>query len=269
MDAQTFAQVKQFIQAQYFIDITRYKEKQMLRRLNAWLRRSKVTTWGDYFRLVREDPLEEKRFRDYLTINVTSFFRDPERWERLEMEVLPQVMSAAKSSLYQREQPLKIWSAGCSIGAEPYSLAMMMERIAPQIQHDILATDFDRGALETARRGGPYSGDDVKNIQAHDLGKYFSKQDSTYFIADKLKKRIRFQEQDLLSDSFENGFHLIVCRNVVIYFTRQIKEELYRKFYRSLVPEGVLFLGGTEIIPQSQKIGFRNIGGSVYKKIEI
>ncbi len=269
MDPEIFEQVKHFIKSQYSIDINRYKEKQMLRRLNAWLRRSSLTSWPDYFQLVQSDPEEEQRFRDYLTINVTSFFRDPDRWETLEKDVMPLLLLRLKNGSAGPDQGLKIWSAGCSIGAEPYTLAVLMDRVSPHRKHEILATDFDRGALKTARAGGPYSVDDVKNISPVDLKKYFQQNGKHYFVKEKLRNTIRFQEQDLLSDRFETSFDLIVCRNVVIYFTRPIKEELYTKFHRALDEEGILFLGGTEIIPQSQKLGYRNVGGSVYKKIHV
>ena len=268
MDEQTFARVKKFIKDQYYIDINRYKKKQMHRRLSAWLRRSRATNWSDYFQMVREDTEEEDRFRDYLTINVTSFFRDPDRWESIQHEVMPQLLAGLNGSSYAGNPGLKIWSAGCSIGAEPYSLAILMDRVSPGRKHEIVATDFDRGALLRARAGGPYSKDDVKHVSAGDLKKYFQQEGEAFFVKDRLRKSIRFQEQDLLSSSFETGFHLIVCRNVVIYFTRAIKEDLYQKFHTSLTEDGVLFLGGTEIIPQSRKMGYRNIGGSVYKRIQ-
>lgn len=268
MDEPTFEMVKKFIKDQYHMDINRYKKKQMHRRLGAWLRRSRATQWEDYFRMVREDPAEEKKFRDYLTINVTSFFRDPERWTSLEMEVMPLLLANANGSV-GRGSGLKIWSAGCSIGAEPYTLAMLMEKLTPGTRHDILATDFDRGALDQARAGGPYTADNVKHVPERDLKKYFRQVGKTYYVEQRLQDAVRFEEGDLLSGRFERDFDLIVCRNVVIYFTRPIKEELYQKFHRSLKEDGVLFLGGTEIIPQSRSMGFTNIGGSVYKKIPI
>lgn len=268
MDELTYERVKSFINEQYHMDLNRYKEKQMHRRLSAWLRRSRVSTWTDYFQMVRTDPEEEKRFRDYLTINVTAFFRDPERWKSLETEVMPLLLSNLNGSSSYRSG-LKIWSAGCSIGAEPYTLAMLLERISPGKTHDILATDFDRGALDQARVGGPYPADIIKHISEVDLKKYFRLEGKSYFVKQRLREAIRFAEGDLLSGTFETDFDLIVCRNVVIYFTREIKEELYLKFHQSLKGDGVLFLGGTEIIPQSRKLGFTNIGGSVYKKIPV
>jgi chemotaxis protein methyltransferase CheR len=269
VDEQTFDQVKQFIQDQYLIDITRYKRQQMLRRLDAWLRRSKFNNWSDYFQRVRVDGMEEDRFRNYLTINVTAFFRDPERWDTFEKEIIPQLLVARDGSSLKHNHSLKIWSAGCSIGAEPYTLAMILARQTPFSKHDILATDFDRGALKIAQDGGPFIMDDVKNISPENLKKYFQREENHFLVKDTLKEAIRFQEQDMLSDQFENRFDLIVCRNVVIYFTREIKEDLYRKFHNSLAKDGILFLGGTEIIPQSRSQGFLNIGGSVYKKIDI
>jgi chemotaxis protein methyltransferase CheR len=265
MEPQTFERIKSFIESRYGINIGQYKKKQMFRRLDAWLRRSRALTWEEYFQMVREDPEEEDRFRDYLTINVTSFFRDPERWEDLQKSVLPSLLSGLNGS--PSREGLKIWSAGCSIGAEPYTLAMLMNRISPRRRHDILATDFDRGALRKARAGGPFTKDDIKHVPEGELKRFFQPDGDLYFVKEQLRKSIRFEEQDLLGSIFERDFDLIVCRNVVIYFTRPIKENLYRKFHRALSQEGILFLGGTEIIPQSRSLGFVNVGGSVYRKL--
>lgn len=269
MDEQTFDQIKEFIEDQYMIDITRYKRQQMIRRLDAWLRRSSLNNWDDYFQMVREDQNEDVRFRNYLTINVTSFFRDPDRWAVFEKDVLPGVLSNGNGSPSLLSRSLKVWSAGCSIGAEPYTLGIILNRVTPYADHDFLATDFDRGALEIARAGGPFIRDDVKNIPEDDLMKYFRREDDHYYVKGLLRDKIQFREGDLLSDQFDDGYDLIICRNVVIYFTPEIKDELFVKFHSSLVEDGVLFLGGTEMIPHASGSGFRHIGGSIYKKIAI
>jgi chemotaxis protein methyltransferase CheR len=160
---------------------------------------------------------------------------------------------------------LKLWSAGCSIGTEAYTLAILMAEAFPARKFTLLATDLDRGALQKARAGGPYTPEDVRNLSLTQRRKYLTPA-APYFVTEKLKKAIVFEEQDLLADRFDGGFDLIVCRNVVIYFTAEAKEKLYAKFSAALRPGGVLFVGGTEIISGQAKYGFQNFGISFYQK---
>lgn len=258
MEAEVYTQVKTSIKRLFKIDLEHYKDEQMKRRLDSWLVRSHTPTWQDYFAWVSKDAIELERFRNYLTINVTEFFRDPARWENLHAEILPPLLKTAAGEF-------KVWSAGCSIGTEAYSLAMLLAEVAPARKLSLLATDLDRGALTKARQGGPYSQDDIRNLTPAQARQYLNPQ-PPYFVTEKLRQRVRFEEQDLLLDRFESGFDLIVCRNVVIYFTSEAKEKLYAKFSAALRPGGVLFVGGTEIISGPAKYGLQNFGISFYRK---
>jgi chemotaxis protein methyltransferase CheR len=141
-----------------------------------------------------------------------------------------------------------------------------MNEAAPSQKYSLLATDLDRGALHKARSRGPYLESDVRNLKNAQLQKYFTPT-APYHVKESLQKSIRFEEQDLLADSFEKGFDLIVCRNVVIYFTAEAKEALYAKFADALRPGGVLFLGGTELISGPTRYGLQNFGISFYRKV--
>jgi chemotaxis protein methyltransferase CheR len=264
MDADVYAQLKTSIKRKLRIDLTNYKDEQMKRRLDSWLVRVHASTWNDYFSLLSSDPAELERFRNYLTINVTEFFRDLNRWEFLRQDILPCLLNSFNGNRQASE--LKLWSAGCSVGAEAYTLAILMFESAPLQKYSLLATDLDRGALLKARSRGPYLESDIRNLNSSQLQKYFTPA-APYFVKESLQKNIRFQEQDLLADSFEKGFDLIVCRNVVIYFTAAAKETLYAKFCDALRPGGVLFLGGTELISSPLKYGLQNFGISFYKKV--
>ncbi len=264
MDADVYTQVKVSIKNTLKIDLKNYKDEQMMRRLDSWLIRSHVNTWKEYFALISTDTQEFDRFRNYLTINVTEFFRDPNRWDTLRQEVIPYLIK--NSSENQAGAALKLWSAGCSIGTEAYTMAIMMAESFPTQRYSILATDLDRGALLKARARGPYSPDDIKNLSVAQKQKYITPA-APFHVNEGLKKNIRFEEQDLFADRFETGFDLIVCRNVVIYFTTEAKDILYAKFVSALRPGGVLFLGGTEIISGPIKFGLKNFGISFYKKI--
>jgi chemotaxis protein methyltransferase CheR len=263
MDADVYNQVKASIKRTLKIDLANYKDEQMKRRLDSWLVRSHTTTWKDYFGLLASDPVELERFRNYLTINVTEFFRDLNRWETLGEEVLPYLIRNFNEN--QAVGGLNLWSAGCSIGTEAYTLAILMAEAAPARKYTLLATDLDRGALLKARAGGPYTQDDIRNLSVAQRQKYLTPA-APYYVNEKLKKTIQFEEQDLLNDRFHTGLDLIVCRNVVIYFTTEAKEKLYAKFSAALRPGGVLFVGGTEIISGPAKYGLQNFGISFYTK---
>ncbi len=264
MEPEVYTQVKTSIKRKLGIDLTNYKDEQMKRRLDSWLVRARVENWNDYFTLCTEDATELERFRNYLTINVTEFFRDPNRWSMLSHDIIPYLIKNVADS--HSVGGLKLWSAGCSIGTEPYTMAIMMGEEFQNQKYSLLATDLDRGALLKARNRGPYSSDDVRNLSAAQKQKYITPK-APFHVNDGLQRNIRFQEQDLFADRFDTGFDLIVCRNVVIYFTAEAKDVLYAKFTAALRPGGVLFLGGTEIISGPIKFGLQSFGISFYKKL--
>ncbi|MGI5836427.1 MAG: CheR family methyltransferase [Chloroflexota bacterium] len=239
------------------IDLTAYKSQQMRRRLGTLIARNKVANLYEYARVL-EQPAKLQEFLDFFTINVSEFFRIPEKFEYLERHIVPKIMV--------RGREFRVWSAGCSNGSEPYSLAMMLEDMAPNGRWSVLATDVDRSILKKAQKGEGYSPADIRNVSNRRLQRYFQRDTSGYRVVDSLKRRIRFQHHDLLKDPFESGFQLILCRHVVIYFTEEAKDILYKKFADSLVEGGILFVGGTEIIPRAREIGLENVSISFYRK---
>lgn len=259
MEVETYGLIKHSLRNLLRINLDHYKDEQMKRRLDSWLVRAGGPSWPEYLRRLRVDEPELARLRDYLTINVSAFFRDLERWQTLRDAIVPALLNGRLR--------LNAWSAGCSIGLEAYSLAMLLDEATPGHRHSLLATDLDRGALARARARGPYSADDVQNVSAARRQRYFEPGGPPHFVQDALARRVTFREQDLLTDAFDSGYDLIICRNVVIYFTEAAKAELYRKFHQALRPGGVLFVGGTEIVPQAQAIGFRSAGISFYQRV--
>ena len=258
MEAEVYGAVKRTIRSLLDINLDYYKDEQMKRRLDSWLVRSGSPAWPDYLRRLKTDASELARLRDYLTINVSAFFRDLERWNALRQTILPALLRARPR--------LRVWSAGCSIGLEPYSLAIMLDEVTPGRRHWLLATDLDRGALAKANARGPYTAEDIQNITAQQRLSYFDPGGPPFYVQAGLASRVTFREQNMLADPFEEDFDLIVCRNVVIYFTEAAKAELYRKFYHALRPGGVLFVGGTEIVPKAQELGFQSSGISFYQR---
>lgn len=264
MDDILYQTIKDRVNKLYRINLDHYKDQQMKRRLNSWLVRAGYPDWPGYFDFAEKDEVENRRFRDYLTINVSSFFRDSERWDTLKKEILPRLLAENKTGSYQGK--MRLWSAGCSIGAEPYSLTFQLDELNQLNSYYLLATDLDRGALNLAREGGPYRKEDIENVSPERLEKYFISPTPPFKVKPEYIRRIIFSELDLLNDPFEDQFDLIICRNVVIYFTAETKKILFNKFAAALRPGGILFVGGTEIIPQSAEYGLKSIGISLYQK---
>jgi chemotaxis protein methyltransferase CheR len=241
------------------VDLNGYKAPQMQRRLKSYLLRSGQETWSNLFNLMRQSPTELEKLKDFLTINVTSFFRDTEKFKALRGIILPELL--------QGQHRLRVWSSGCSRGHESYTLAMLLgEASGVGCLHKVVATDIDQSALAWAKAGGPYSQDEVTNVPPDWLSRYFTKCPDGYYVDQSLKQLITFRQHNLLADPFEQDFDLIVCRNVVIYFTAEVKNQLYRRFYDSLRPGGILFVGGTEFIPKASDIGFETVGISFYRR---
>ncbi len=259
MDQKDYQQIMYSIKNILNIDLKHYKDEQMRRRLDSWLARVGAANWEVYFDKIKKDETELRKFRDYLTINVTEFFRDQERWRDLQNIVLKEQLSSSAT--------LNIWSAGCSKGAEIYSISILLQDISPGKKHNLLASDLDKGALEIARNGGPFLAEEVRNISPVQKSVYFQAGGPPFFVAENLRKKVTFREHNLIQDKYDGNFDLIICRNVVIYFTAETKEVLYKRFYDALRPGGYLFVGGTEIIPKPLEIGFKNSGFSFYKKM--
>lgn len=248
LENDNYEKFKKDILALSKIDLNSYKEKQMRRRINTLITKNNIKTYDEYVALIRKDKEKFDQFINFLTINVSEFYRNPDQWKILENEVFP--------SLIQKfGKNLKIWSAACSTGDEPYSLVMALSRHLPLANIRIIATDIDKQVIDTARMG-LYNEKSIAGVPDDLKSKYFTKVGSSYQISDEIKKRVEFKEHDLLKDPYPSGCHLIVCRNVVIYFTEEAKDEIYKKFYQSLVPGGALFIGSTEQIMNYREIGF-------------
>lgn len=232
------------------IDLAHYKPGQMRRRLRALAARHGAPTLAAFARTIERDPRALQAFQNFFTINVSEFFRDATRWDDLAGRVLPRLMQPAP-------HPLRVWSAGCSIGAEPYSLAILLAERYPGLPHAILATDIDQAILTRAEAGSGYTEADLRSVDAARRTRWFSRApDGTYTVAPRIRAMVTFRRHDLLRDPIERGFDLIVCRNVVIYFTDTAKRDLYRRFREALRPGGVLFVGGTEVINGAREFGF-------------
>lgn len=240
------------------INLEAYKQEQLTRRIKSLMERVGVSNLKDYSQLITKDKIQREKFLDFITINVTEFFRNAELFKELEFYLKTQLLIKNKS--------LKIWSAACSIGCEPYSLAMILAELNPTGRHKIVATDIDDNILRRAKEG-VYTEGEVKNVTKEYLNKYFTLKERKFYIKDNIKKMVELKKHDLILNKYETDFDLIVCRNVVIYFKEDIKRKIFSDFYKSLNPGGILFVGATESIYNYREYGFDKVSTFIYKKI--
>jgi chemotaxis methyl-accepting protein methylase len=224
-----------------------YKEKCLRRRIAVRMRSRGVHTYADYATLLDGDPAEYDRLLDALTINVTKLFRNAEAYAALASQVIPQLW---------RDTPgrIRVWSAGCSAGQEPYSLAVLFHQYAAASGEthrfgrvDILGTDIDRTILAAASRA-EFAEADFAETPAELRARYFQG-GPAYTISPEVKTAVRFAVHDLLRDAPPGeAFDLICCRNVLIYFDRESQERIFGMFHGALVPGGYLMLGKVETL---------------------
>lgn len=241
------------------IDLNAYKERQMKRRIESLIKKNGFIAFDDYVKALKSDRKIYEEFVNYLTINVSEFFRNTTQWEVLENEIFPYLFN-------KFGKKVKIWSAACSTGDEPYSLAMVLSKFMPLSQIQIIATDIDKQILAKAQQG-LYNEKSIAGVPAEFKRKYFEPVGNAYRVSDEIKRCITFKQHNLLKDQYPDHLDLIVCRNVLIYFTEEAKSEIYKKFNGSLKKEGILFVGSTEQIIQSMKYNFETSQSFFYKKV--
>ena len=240
------------------IDLNAYKEKQMKRRIDTLIAKNKIVGYDNYVAALKSDHNMFDEFVNYLTINVSEFYRNTDQWKLLDQEFIPDLIKRYGSSL-------KIWSAACSTGDEPYSLVMALSKHMQMNQIRIYATDLDKQVLAKAKTG-LYVEKSIAGVPDDLKKKFFTKVGPSYQISEEVKSRVDFKEHNLLKDAYPTDCHMIVCRNVLIYFTEEAKDDIFRKFYKSLKPGGYLFIGSTEQIINYKEIGFVRKNSFFYQR---
>jgi chemotaxis protein methyltransferase CheR len=258
MNTEDFVYLKKRICELTEFNLDNYGHNQMIRRLDGYIARFKLKNVVQYCKLIERDKHELEKLKKFLTINVSSFFRDAPQFKLLQEEILP--------TLLHNNLGLKIWSAGCSNGAEAYSVAILLDRLSPYRKHQILATDIDKVILDHAAAGGLYTAAEVKNVPQALLEKYFISDDGSFRVINRIRDKVTFAWHDLTKDPFENNYDLIICRNVVIYFSTETKRILRKKFLDSLKMNGILFIGATETMLDAGDNGFQRISACFYRK---
>ncbi len=257
LDTVAYERLAREVRSLLGIDLGQYKPAQVWRRVNGFATARGLADSDVLVARARQDVVLRQAFLDMLTINVSEFFRNPEAWDTLVDRHLKPMLRSQLS--------VRIWSAGCSLGYEPFSLAMLVREIAPATSVRILATDLDDTILSRARLA-TYTEAQMAGVSDARRTHFFRPNEGKWEVKPELKALVTFGRHDLLKDVYEKPFDLICCRNVVIYFTEQAKIDLYRRFCDALRPGGVLFLGATESIPNARAVGLEPAGLTFYRR---
>jgi chemotaxis protein methyltransferase CheR len=239
------------------IDLAQYKRPQMERRIRSFADRRGTDGLPGYLRALAADGAALDQFLDRMTINVSQLWRNPEQWERLGQTILPELARAGT---------IRAWSAGSSYGAEAYTLAAVCRRVAPGCRVEIRGTDIDARMVARAREGR-FSADDARTAPEAELERAFDRDGSGWRAKPELRMMVKFATGDLLRDAVSQGaYDLILCRNVVIYFTEPVRDALHERLAGALRPGGYLMVGSSERVSAPQAFGLVTAHPFIYRK---
>ena len=238
------------------VDLTQYKRGQMERRIRSYVDRQPATTLQGFLKLMERDKDSLDGFLDRVTINVSELYRNPEQYDVLRTKVLPELKGPGT---------LKIWSAGCSYGAEAYTLACLVAETLPAQRFEIAGSDIDRRIVERAQRGR-FSQADMRNVPPPVRARYFKPDGDGWLATDALRKHLRFRVEDLLHARYPSGLDLVLCRNVVIYFNDAARNHVHRGIAGSLRTGGYFMVGATERVGDPAGIRLQTAYPFIYRK---
>jgi len=235
-------------------------------RLKEQLRGKGIDSVRTYFSTISTDKEEMKSFLDSITTNLTRFFRNQPHFDAFENYVIPELINKIKKG--GAGNTLKIWSAGCSTGEEPYTIAMLLSEILPPSwKFDILASDISLKCLMAAKEGF-YSESKIEGIPPHYLTKYFHKVEGGYRIRPDIQAKVKFDYHNLKHDSGQRGLDVVFCRNVIIYFDEAAQAAVINRFWDAMAPKSFLFIGHSEsLFGMSTKFEFlKTEWATLYRK---
>ncbi len=239
------------------VDLLQYKRGQMERRIRSFAARRGIGRLDEYLQVLRTGGEELDAFLDRVTINVSQLWRNPEQWAALAREVLPELAGTGR---------IRAWSAGCSYGAEAYTLGAVCRSAVPRARVEIRGTDIDRRMVDRAR-AGRFSLDDARNAPAAELQRYFELEGEEWVARPELRALVSFDTGDLLRMTFpREAFDLVLCRNTVIYFTDGVRDDLHARLAAALRPGGFLLVGSTERVAAPGQIGLAPVVPFTYRK---
>ncbi|MFP4001035.1 MAG: CheR family methyltransferase [Candidatus Natronoplasma sp.] len=243
-DSRGFKRLRREVSRRIGVDYTNYSKSHLRRRFHARMRVVGENKFESYLNYLKGDEDEIEELRELLTVNVTKFKRDEGVWEIIEEEVIPDLIEKKRDDIIKN---IKVWSAGCATGEEPYSLAISYLNNDPpeNIDIQVIATDLDGKALDFAKRG-KYPEKSVKNLSINEKRKYFKQENGDWILRDNVKDKVEFKEMNIFKTSFTKKFGLILCRNLMIYFNNKSKKDLMMRLVESLDRGGFLVLGMAE-----------------------
>lgn len=260
-----FDSLLQYIEADLGFVTSHYNDSYLDRRITARLRRTNSDDYADYCELLRRDPAERDSLLDSLSINVTSFFRNPEMWENLRFVL---------RTVAREHRRVRLWSAPCSDGREPYSVAMLAlddEKIDAG-RLEITATDINGEVLEAARRG-QYEATKTTDIEDElavldEYAPYVSRTDDQFEVDPGVKDLVTFEQHDLIRDEPPDAFEVVMCRNLLIYIASEYKGPIVETLDAALVENGYLVIGMTETLPSAYKPRYEQVeqGTRIHRK---
>jgi chemotaxis protein methyltransferase CheR len=231
----------QYVQKLLNIQLTSYKQDYIKRRLLSRMNSTRSKDFAEYHQYLKIHLEEEEKLRNALTINVTKFFRDLDVFDLVRKEIFPAIL--------RDKRTIKIWSAGCSSGEEPYTYAIILHELGktgPALNGAIIATDIDEEMLKKARVG-MYEKNALENMTDIQISRHFDKkEDGKYYVKDHIKQVVRFQAHDLMKAGPIARMDMVSCRNVTIYFNEQQKKDLVKLVHESLAKDGFYIMGMSE-----------------------
>jgi chemotaxis protein methyltransferase CheR len=262
-----FGRIAALLQRESGIHMLPSKASLVYSRLAKRLRALRIESFGEYCELVGSNEQERMEMLAALTTNVTRFFREPHHFDHLKREVLPPLLASARGGARVR-----LWSAGCSSGQEPYSMALTILSLMPDAaRHDvkILATDIDPNMIASARRG-VYSAADLRDVPGDLKQRGFElaagESGKTFRAADNLRALVSFRALNLMADWPMRGtFQAIFCRNVVIYFEESTQSKLWSRLAPTLSPGGCLYIGHSERVFGPSSVVLESVGITTYR----
>jgi chemotaxis protein methyltransferase CheR len=238
-----FEQYRALIYKESGITFTPTNRSILESRLKERLRTSGLDSVKTYFSIIASDKEELKKFLDAITTNLTRFFRNQAHFDALEHFVVPELLKIRKDSI---NTTLKVWSAGCSTGEEPYTIAMLLNEILPPPwKFEIVASDISLKCLMTAKEGF-YADNRITGIPGAYLTKYFDKVEGGYKVHADIMSKIRFDYHNLKNDSGLRNLDLVFCRNVIIYFDEAAQKVVMSHFWDSMAAKSFMFIGHSE-----------------------
>jgi two-component system CheB/CheR fusion protein len=241
-----FEMLLEYLQQNRGFDFTGYKRPSLMRRVAKRMQMLGIGEFGEYTDYLQVHPEEFPELFNTILINVTSFFRDPQAWSFLSQEILPKIIEGKK-----KDEPIRVWSAGCASGEEPYTIAILLAEALGSDEFrrrvKIYATDIDEEALNQARQA-IYKADDLQQIPSHLREKYFGPAEGNFIFNHDLRRSIIFGRHDLVKDAPISRLDLLICRNTLMYFNSETQVNIIAHLHFALNDKGYLFLGKSELL---------------------